>query len=91
MVQMANPSATFILESVVRGHHIYKLDRLACLLMPGRKYQRRLMVVLSTIDNNKLIDCISVCMSTWHCHVINVLHMNSLRKLIPANQLIASS
>ena len=26
VVQMASPSATFILESVVRGHHIYKLD-----------------------------------------------------------------
>ena len=26
VVLMANPSATFILESVVRGHHIYKLD-----------------------------------------------------------------
>ena len=24
MCQMASPSATFILESVVRGHHIYK-------------------------------------------------------------------
>ena len=33
VVQMASPSATFILESVVRGHHIYKLDRLACLSM----------------------------------------------------------
>ena len=29
-------------------------------------------------------------LSTWHCHVINVLQINSLRKLIPANQLIAS-
>ena len=46
VVQMASPSATFILESVVRGHHIYKLDV---------GYRRRLMVVLSTIDNNKLI------------------------------------
>ena len=46
VVQMASPSATFILESVVCGHHIYKLDV---------GYQRRLMVVLSTIDNNKLI------------------------------------
>ena len=26
MVQMASPSAMFILESVVHGHHIYKLD-----------------------------------------------------------------
>ena len=26
VVQMASPSATFILESVVCGHHIYKLD-----------------------------------------------------------------
>ena len=26
VVQMASPSATFILESVVHGHHIYKLD-----------------------------------------------------------------
>ena len=46
VVQMASPSATFILESVVRGHHIYKLDV---------GYRRRLMVVLSTIDNNKPI------------------------------------
>ena len=29
-------------------------------------------------------------LSMWHRHVINVLHINSLRKLIPANQLIAS-
>ena len=70
VVQMASPSATFILESVVRGHHIiYKLDV---------GYRRRLMVVLSTIDNNKT-DCVSVAvrtyvsLSTWHCHVINVL------------------
>ena len=46
VVQMASPSATFILESVVRGHHIYKL---------AVGYRRRLMVVLSTIDNNKPI------------------------------------
>ena len=26
VVQMASPSATFILESVVCDHHIYKLD-----------------------------------------------------------------
>ena len=26
VAHMASPSATFILESVVRGHHIYKLD-----------------------------------------------------------------
>ena len=26
MAQMVSPSATSILESVVRGHHIYKLD-----------------------------------------------------------------
>ena len=46
VVQMASPSATFILESVVHGHHIYKLDV---------GYRRRLIVVLLTIDNNKLI------------------------------------
>ena len=45
MVQM-----TSILESVVRGHQIYKLDV---------GYRRRLMVVLSTIDNNKLIAYLS--------------------------------
>ena len=60
MVQMDSPSATFFLESVVRGHHIYKLD--ISMFVDGQKYQRRLMVVLSTINNNKLIDCISVCM-----------------------------
>ena len=89
VVQMASPSATFILESVVRGHHIYKLD--VGMFVDSRKYRRRLMVVLSTIDNNKLIVYLCVCiviMSTWHCHVINA---NSLRKFIPANQLIASS
>ena len=53
MVQMTSPSATFILESVVRGHHIYKLD--VGMFVDGRKYRWRLMVVLSTIDNNKLI------------------------------------
>ena len=58
MVQMDSPSATFILESVVRDHHIYKLD--VGMFVDGQKYQRRLMVVLSTINNNKLIDCISV-------------------------------
>ena len=46
VVEMASPSATFILESFVCGHHIYKLDV---------GYRRRLMVVLSTIDSNKLI------------------------------------
>ena len=86
MVQMASPSATFILESVVRGHHIYKLD--VGMFVDGQKYRRRLMVVLSTIDNNKLHICTYVSLSTWHCHVINVLQMH---KLIPANQLIASS
>ena len=39
---MASPSAMFILESVICGHYIYKLDV---------GYRRRLMVVLSTIDN----------------------------------------
>ena len=75
VVQMACPSATFILESVMRGHHIYKLD--VGMFVDGRKYRRRLMtVVLSTIDNNKLIAylyCTYVSLSTWHCHVINVL------------------
>ena len=50
---MASPSATFILESVVCSHHIYKLD--VGMFVDGRKYRWRLMVVLSTIDNNKLI------------------------------------
>ena len=53
VVQMASPSATFILESVVRGHRIYKLD--VSMFVDGQKYRRRLTVVLSTIDNNKLI------------------------------------
>ena len=54
VVQMASPSATFILEGVVRGHHIYiyKLD--VGMFVDGRKYRRRLMVVLSTIDSIKL-------------------------------------
>ena len=55
MVQMASPSATFILESVVRGHHIYKLD--VGMFIDGRKYRQRLMVVLSTIDNNTIAYC----------------------------------
>ena len=75
VVQMACPSATFILESVTRGHHIYKLD--VGMFVDGRKYRQRLMtVVLSTIDNNKLIAylyCMYVSLSTWHYHVINVL------------------
>ena len=66
VVQMASPSATFILESVVRGHHIYKLD--IGMFVNGRKYRRRLMVVLSTIDNNKLIAYLYV----YVCIVINV-------------------
>ena len=49
VVQMASPSATFILESAARGHHIYKLD--IGMFVDGRKYRQRLMVVLSTIDN----------------------------------------
>ena len=65
---MASPSATFILESVVRGHHIYKLD--VGILVNGRKYRRRLMVVLSTIDNNKLIDCISVRMCRYQRGIV---------------------
>ena len=38
VVQMASPSATFILEGVVRGHHIYiyKLD--VGMFVDGRKY-----------------------------------------------------
>ena len=36
VVQMASPSATFILESVVRGHHIYKLD--VGMFVDGQKY-----------------------------------------------------
>ena len=43
MVQMASPSASFILESAVRGHHIYKLD--VGMFVDGRKYRRGLMVV----------------------------------------------
>ena len=62
VVQISSPSATFILESFVHGHHIYKLD--VGMFVDGRKYQRRLMVVLSTINNNKVIDCISV--RTYH-------------------------
>ena len=66
VVQMASPSATFILESVVRGHHIYKLD--VGMFVDGRKYRRRLMVVLSMINNNKLIAYLYV----YVCIVINV-------------------
>ena len=35
VVQMASPSATFILESVVHGHHIYIQ---AGMFVDGRKY-----------------------------------------------------
>ena len=68
MVQMASPSATFILESVVCGHHIYKLD--VGMFVNGRKYQWRLVVVLSMIDNNKLIDCISVHMYRYQYGIV---------------------
>ena len=68
VVQMASPSAMFILESVVRGHHVYKLD--VSMFVDVRKYQRRLMVVLSTINNNKLIDCIPVRMYLYQRGIV---------------------
>ena len=60
VVLMASLSATFILESVVHGHHIYKLN--VGMFVDGRKYRRRLKVVLSTINNNKL----HICMYRYH-------------------------
>ena len=44
-----------------------------------------------SIDGDSSYQRIAVhSLSTWHHHVINVLQIDSLRKLIPANQLIAS-
>ena len=63
------------MEGVVRGHHTYKLD--IGMFVDGRKYRRRLMVVLSTIDNNKLHVCTYVvALSRDQCsiHCVNLFH-----------------
>ena len=78
---MASPSAMFILESVVLGHHIYKLD--VGMFVDGQKYRRRLMVVLSTIDNNKPIAYLYVHM--YH----KIINMALSRDQCSINQFIA--
>ena len=59
----------------------YKLD--VGMFVDGRKYRRRFMVVLSTIDNNILIDCISV------LHVCIIINVALSRDQCFINQFIA--